>query len=240
MQEVIEKGAYSDFYSPGAVAGIAVGIALFGVGTTVIVGCIMYRYMQKKLRDLPDDIPEAMHLRLLEHMGAGVEHPIAISLNDKPLELVTLLESNTTFDYGAGLGKTSWIKPSAALLVYDVDKSKSVNHFSEIVITSWADNAKTDFEALLIAFDFNKDKVFNNQDVHFNNFLLWQDVNMNGISEPSELKTLQEAGLVSIDFNTQAPTNEAMQFDGILNTAEAHWSGGSVTTAYDLAFFYEV
>lgn len=177
---------------------------------------------------------------LVVEASSGVVNPIAISLTQDPIELLSLTESNTTFDYGSGLVKTSWIKPSSALLAYDTNKNGKVDHYSEIVITSWASNAKTDFEALLIAFDSNKDKVFNSQDEKFDQFLLWRDLNMNGVSEENELQTLSEAGLVGIDFNSQTAASEQMHYEGIFNTANVHWLDGEVTMAYDLAFFCEV
>lgn len=56
----------------------------------------------------------------------------------------------------------------------------------------------------------NNDGVINLADAVFSSLRLWQDVNHNGISESSELKTLTSVGLMSIelDYKTSRRTDE--------------------------------
>ena len=47
----------------------------------------------------------------------------------------------------------------------------------------------------------NSDEVIDKKDAIFNSLRLWQDKNHNGFAEPSELHSLQELGLKSIDLD---------------------------------------
>ena len=166
--------------------------------------------------------------------------PIGIALDvDRDIKLITLDESNVTFNYTGSLSKTSWVDSKDTILVYDHNKNKVVDDSSEIVLTRWSKNAETDFEALLEVFDTNKDGIFNDQDNNFDQFYIWQDKNQNGVSDNGELTSLQDAGVKYIDFNTQRDATEAMKEQGILHTAEVHWTNGNITQAYDLIFEYE-
>lgn len=56
----------------------------------------------------------------------------------------------------------------------------------------------------------NNDGAINSADAVFSSLRLWQDVNHNGISESSELKTLTSLGLmlIELDYKTSRRTDE--------------------------------
>jgi hypothetical protein len=56
----------------------------------------------------------------------------------------------------------------------------------------------TDLEGLAIAFDGNKDGVFNAQDAAFEAFKVWQDLNQDGRVDGGELHSLLSLGITSI------------------------------------------
>ena len=119
-------------------------------------------------------------------------------------------------------------------MIYDHNENQHVDSSKELVLTKWCSTAKTDFEALLCAFDTNKDKILDINDKEFGKFFVWQDKNQNGISESDELKTLSDSGIESINFNTQQKANFELVKLGILSIADVYWISGNVTKAYDL------
>jgi hypothetical protein len=61
-------------------------------------------------------------------------------------------------------------------------------------------NAGTDLEALRLAFDSNKDNIFDIHDDVFYKFGVWQDINEDGINQADEYQTLQQMGIDSISL----------------------------------------
>jgi hypothetical protein len=93
---------------------------------------------------------------------------------------------------------------------------------------------------MLCAFDSNYDQKFDAQDAEFDKFLIWQDKNLNGISDHGELATLTQLGILAIDFTTQQPIEDLhLRELGALNIADIFWQDGKITKAYDLVFMHE-
>jgi hypothetical protein len=63
--------------------------------------------------------------------------------------------------------------------------------------------AKDGFDALA-DLDSNQDGVMNAQDTAFASLRIWRDLNQDGISQPGELQTLAQAGIVSINVSGKA------------------------------------
>ena len=204
------------------------------IAITVIGGLILYK-LKSCCKKVPDENTRKNVCEL------PTKPPIGIALEEgREIELVKFEHSKTYFDYENNdtPKKTSWVGSKDAILVYDHNNNKMVDHASKIVLTSWCPVAKTDFAALLCAFDSNNDKRFDENDAEFSKFAIWQDKNQNGVSEHGELIALRDAGFAYIDFNTQVVViDEIMREEyGMLNTAEVNWEDGRVTMAYDLVF----
>lgn len=136
--------------------------------------------------------------------GLYVFPPVALDLNGNGLDIRQLGESTATFDWnGDGISDhTAWVGPEDGFLVIDVDNDGFINQSRELSFVEWAPEAKTDLEALRIAFDSNGDGVFDARDECWGEFRIWQDLNQNGIADEGELRTLDEHGIVSIDLTS--------------------------------------
>jgi hypothetical protein len=95
-----------------------------------------------------------------------------------------------------------WLNPGFAFLALDRNGDGRIGSGLEISFTQDKAGAQTDLEGLA-AFDSNADGALTAADLRFGDFLVWQDVNADGASQATELKTLTQAGIVSIGL---APT----------------------------------
>jgi hypothetical protein len=212
------------------------------VGTVLISALVYcsYRYcvsiccISRPVRHSP--LPPHIPAPIAE--GVELIAPIGISLKSNQIESIGLTKSQILFDYFDNGVKvaTAWIGPKDAFLIYDHNDNKQVDTAIELVLTRWSATAKTDFIALKEVFDSNKDNKFDSKDAEFNRFYIWQDKNQDGVSQTEELRSLQEASLLHIDFSTEQTIKgeffgkqQEMQVAGVL------WENGHQTLAYDLA-----
>lgn len=94
--------------------------------------------------------------------------------------------------------RTGWISADDAWLAIDANGDGQISETHEIVFTSWASGTASDLEAARQAFDTNANDRLDAGDARWSDFRVWQDANQDGISDASELRTLDEAGIVSI------------------------------------------
>ena len=226
----------------GAVSAIA-GVSL-GAVSVFLIYKYKHMYGQYNSKTLMDDrfsSTEGSIDEMTSFIRDNIKDvsPIGISLGRQPIELITLDNSLTYFDFN-GKGKfcrTSWIGSKDAFLFYNYDNNISSNHYSKIVLTYWSKlGANSDFEALLEVFDDNQDQEFNSLDSAYKKFGIWQDKNSNGQAEEDEFMTLEEAGIINIDFKQM---QDIVLDDTIITTADVIWKDNDMTTiAYDLALHY--
>lgn len=122
--------------------------------------------------------------------------PVVLDLDGDGVEFVSSA-AGVRFDYdGDGHAElTAWVGPDDGLLVLDRNGDGRINEGSELV---FAENGLTDLQGLAANYDSNGDGQFNGSDAEFSSFGVWRDANGNGVTDPGELQTLAEAGIVSI------------------------------------------
>ncbi len=81
--------------------------------------------------------------------------------------------------------------------------------------------------------------VFDAADARFAEFQVWQDADQDGITDPGELMTLAEAGIVSIDLDRVPTGNEVSPFGDdnvLLSTSSFTRADGTTGEVGDVAF----
>jgi len=169
--------------------------------------------------------------------GGGYIPPIVFDLDGDGLDLTGVADSKIiTRGAGGLLTRISWVGPTDGFLAFDRDGDGAINKTSEISFTQDKEGAKSDLEGLA-AWDTNSDGILDKQDANFGKLLVWVDKNQNGRSTASELRTLEQAGITSINLKGQATGyTAAMTIDSyVQNTTTFTRADGTTGSAYDVA-----
>ena len=131
----------------------------------------------------------------------------------------------------------AWAGKQDGVLVWNKYGDGLVHDASQYEFTQYG--GKTDLEGLAAAFDSNHDGVLDAQDAQFAEFMVWQDLNGNGVSDAGEVRGLADWGISSIQLTS----------DGISRTPDtgvteaghtsATLTDGSSMKVADAAFAFE-
>ena len=149
-------------------------------------------------------------------------------------------DTQVTFDYDddtrVELG--AWMDPGDGVLALDRNGNGIIDSGAEISFVDDLPGAQTDLEGLS-AFDTNGDGELSSSDAGFGDFLVWNDVNLNGVSEVSELMPLASAGISSISLEAEAHEGDAPAHGAqIFGETSVHMSDGSEIQAADAQLSY--
>jgi hypothetical protein len=174
--------------------------------------------------------------------------PLAIDLDGDGIETIGA-DGTVLFDHNGDGVKTGtgWVSGDDGFLVLDRNGNGVIDSGAELfgvdTIKSDGRHAFDGFDALR-DLDGNGDHVFDANDAAFASVKIWQDLDQDGVTDAGELRSLSEAGIVSIDL--VAASNNVNLGNGNVQTASAAnltTSGDEGTTAnLDLAdnpFFRE-
>ncbi|NCT64171.1 MAG: hypothetical protein GPJ03_14535, partial [Microcystis aeruginosa G13-01] len=163
--------------------------------------------------------------------------PLVIDLGQAGFQLSSILSSSTFFDIdGDGYAEnTAWVSPEDGILTIDLNHDGTINNITEIFSERYGNGtAKSGLEALA-TLDSNKNGIISAADDQFNQILVWQDLNQDGISQANELKTLAQHNITSINLNG-LPT-ETIQDGNIIRTRSLfNRNDGTIGQLADVAF----
>ena len=166
--------------------------------------------------------------------------PIVFDLNrNGELEINHLSGSGVEIDVNndGELDRLGWVGATDGLLGLDRNGDGLITAVSEISFVEDLEGARTDLEGLA-AFDSNGNGLLDAGDARFSEFRIWQDANQDGVSEASELRTLGEAGLTSINLTAHTERLTSDEDDYLENVVFGHtavrWDDGSESIAGDV------
>ncbi|MDA0910859.1 MAG: hypothetical protein O2809_04790 [Proteobacteria bacterium] len=131
--------------------------------------------------------------------------PLVFDLDGDGIETIAA-DGSVLFDHsGDGVKYASgWVGADDALLVRDLDQNGQIDNglelFGDNTIKANGEKATDGFDALS-DLDDNADGVFDHTDTAFDELRLWQDSNQDGVVQAGELKSLDDAGILSVDLN---------------------------------------
>ncbi|MDJ0583096.1 hypothetical protein [Crocosphaera sp.] len=129
--------------------------------------------------------------------------PLIIDLDDNGINLINLDNSLIRFDFDADgyAENTAWVSPEDAILTLDLNQDGTINNITEVFSEYFNDGSPNSGLDALATLDSNQNGIISATDTQFNQILVWQDINQDGISQPDELKTLNDHGITSINLN---------------------------------------
>ncbi|WP_247888017.1 beta strand repeat-containing protein [Azospirillum brasilense] len=161
--------------------------------------------------------------------------PIVLDMAGDGLALRALTDG-VLFDVsGDGVAdRTGWVGKGNALLVRDDNHNGQIDDGRELVSEHFGKGFNSSLEALA-SLDSNRDGRIDAADESFATLQVWQDADGDGVSQPGELRTLAEAGILSI-ATTATPTDTTLAGSQILGTTSMTMADGSSRLVAGVAF----
>ncbi|WP_390588499.1 putative Ig domain-containing protein [Erythrobacter sp. MTPC3] len=171
----------------------------------------------------------------------GMFAPVALDLDGDGIELIKRKKSSAMFDYnGDGASDdTGWLKGDDGFLVIDRNNDGLITEASELSLASEDDEARSGLQGL-DRLDSNRDGQVDANDARFGELRVWQDRNGNGRTDAGELRTLEEAGIVSIRLDAVTANQNRVKLgkNALVATTSFVRSNGMTGTAADVSLAY--
>ncbi|NCR21969.1 MAG: hypothetical protein GPJ27_08630, partial [Microcystis aeruginosa L111-01] len=207
-------------------------------GTSNGTGSALIMFSGAVGKEVSDVVKETVQsaLKPINYIAKSLD-PLIIDLNNDGLQLISLENSSTRFDIDADgyAENTAWVSPQDGILTIDLNGDGTINNITEIFSEHYGDGTPNSGLNAISTLDSTKNGIISASDDQFNQILVWQDLNQNGISEANELKTLAQHNITSINLNG-LPT-ETIQDGNIIRTRSIfNRNDGTIGQLADVAF----
>jgi Ca2+-binding RTX toxin-like protein len=148
--------------------------------------------------------------------GVAAVSPLVFDLDDSgTIELKSLLNSTTFWDIdNDGFAEHSgWATGGDGLLAIDLNLDGIINDHTELFGTGTVDGF-----SVLANYDTNHDGLISSLDDAFDDLIMWVDANEDGYSEGTEIYSLTDLDIISINLNS-TPVNQTNQGHHVSHTS---------------------
>jgi Ca2+-binding RTX toxin-like protein len=152
--------------------------------------------------------------------------PLVFDLTGAGINLTSLSSASPMLDMeGTGFAMhTGWVAPNDGILVLEQPGQDGTPNVTEMFGDTGDGTAGF---AALAQYDVNGTGVLDASDPIWSQLMIWVDTNGNGQVDPGELKTLQQAGITSINLNAAAQSDDTDNGNTIVATSTFTFADGS-------------
>ena len=163
--------------------------------------------------------------------------PLVLDLDGDGFEL-TQVWNGVAFDIdNDGIKEdTAWAGSDDGLLAYDENNDGIINDQSELFGDT---DTLTDGFNKLVRFDSNNDNRIDKNDDIFQELVVWQDSNQDGVSDKNEMHSLKDLEIESISLNAETHNDLYIQDNWISHTSEYTKTDGTSHDVFDAWFQYD-
>lgn len=200
------------------VLGAELGFLAFGFPGAIVVGIAGAIVGDRGMKTISDWLADLFGGRTTRRDPLIID----LSATGSGVSFTKFSLSNVHFDLNSDgfAERTGWINPTSGFVVMDRNGNGTIDNGTEM----FGDNFQNGF-ASIGALDSNHDGKISNLDTDFANLRIWQDANMDGVSQASELRTLADAGVVSIGLSYTS-------YGHVFRNGEQILAAGSFTNQY--------
>lgn len=179
--------------------------------------------------------------------GSNSSSPLVLDLDGDGVELVSLQSAGAVYwdiDVDGFAEASGWVGSDDGLLAIDLNNDGIINDSAELF------GNQTGYEngfLALSAYDSNDDGVIDLSDSAWDNLIVWRDANSNGYSEDTELHSMSDLLITSIDLGysnvaTTIAGNDVLQestftINGNVNdVVDAYFKYSDLNSVYDQSF----